>query len=77
METDEAECYATEKVKESGVEVVEDCTKVRELGPGESDECTFVNTVFFEGIPTLNQYGMALLALLMLGLGGIAFRRIT
>ena len=42
---------------------------------GGSSECTFVNTVFFEGIPTLNQYGLALLALLMLGVGAIGFRR--
>jgi len=37
--------------------------------------CTIVNTVFYEGIPTLNQYGMALLALLMLGIGFAGFRR--
>jgi len=38
-------------------------------------ECEIVNTVFFEGIPTLSQYGMAILALLMLGVGLIGFRR--
>jgi hypothetical protein len=37
--------------------------------------CTFTNTVFFEGIPTLSQYGMAIMALLMLGLGFVGFRR--
>jgi hypothetical protein len=31
--------------------------------------------VFFEGIPTLNQYGLALLALLMLGVGAVGLRR--
>jgi len=31
--------------------------------------------VFFEGIPTLNHYGMAILALLMLGVGFVGFRR--
>jgi hypothetical protein len=31
--------------------------------------------VFFEGILTLGQYGLALLALLMLGVGFIGFRR--
>jgi len=54
----------------------------------ESDECEFtfvvndeeagcdvVGTIFFEGIPTLSQYGMALMALLMLGLGFIGMRR--
>lgn len=33
------------------------------------------DTVFFEGIPTLNQWGMVLLALLMLGVGAVALRR--
>ncbi len=37
--------------------------------------CTVVGTVFFEGIPTLSQYGMALMALLMLGVGFVGFRR--
>jgi hypothetical protein len=35
----------------------------------------FTNTVFFEGIPTLSQYGLALMALLMLGVGMVGFRR--
>jgi hypothetical protein len=42
---------------------------------GAPPTCTFTNTVFFEGIPTLNQYGMAILALLMLGVGFVGFRR--
>jgi len=32
--------------------------------------------VFYEGIPTLSQYGMALMALLMLGMGMVGFRRL-
>ena len=39
------------------------------------DSCTITNTIFFEGIPTLNQYGLALMALLMLGIGLVGFRR--
>ncbi len=46
-----------------------------EVAVGMGDECTITNTVFFEGIPTLNQYGMAILALLMLGVGFIGMRR--
>ena len=38
-------------------------------------EVLITNTVFFEGIPTLNQYGMAIMALLMLGVGFVGFRR--
>ena len=39
--------------------------------------CDVSGAVFFEGIPTLSQYGMAILALLMLGVGFIGFRRIV
>jgi hypothetical protein len=39
--------------------------------------CTVTGTVFFEGIPTLSQYGMALMILLMLGVGFIGMRRIV
>jgi len=45
------------------------------IGPGDKFACEIVNTVFFEGIPTLNRYGMAMLALLMLGAGLVGFRR--
>jgi hypothetical protein len=45
---------------------------------GDTDAgCTFHNVLFFEGIPTLSRYGLALLALLMLGMGAVAFRRIV
>jgi len=69
-----ATCRAKEDVQESGVESMDDCGN-RTIPAGGSSECTFVNTVFFEGIPTLNQYGMALLALLMIGLGAVSLRR--
>ncbi len=45
------------------------------LTRGETTDCVITNTVFFEGIPTLSQYGMAIMALLMLGLGFVGFRR--
>ena len=45
------------------------------LAAGGSGSCTITNTVFFEGIPTLSQWGMALMALLMLGFGFIGLRR--
>lgn len=81
-------CSATESVEASGVESTGNCERLIELddegkerlrllGPGDTAECDFINTVFFEGIPTLNQYGMALMMLLMLGLGGVAFRRFS
>jgi len=43
--------------------------------PNQGASCTFTNTVFFEGIPTLSQYGLAIMALLMLGVGFVGFRR--
>ena len=67
-------CYATESVNLSGVESEDNCDP-RPIPAGGSSTCTFVNTVFFEGIPTLSQYGLAILALLMLGMGLVGFRR--
>jgi hypothetical protein len=71
-----ATCWATEQVYQSGVESIGDCSP-RDIPAGGSSECTFVNTVFFEGIPTLSQYGLALMALLMLGIGMVGFRRFS
>ena len=61
---------------DSSIEVTNDCGAV-EVFPGDDVECSFTNTVFFEGIPTLSQYGLAIMALLMLGVGFIGFRRIA
>jgi hypothetical protein len=44
-------------------------------GSEEVSICNIQATVFFEGIPTLSQYGMAIMALLMLGVGFFGFRR--
>jgi hypothetical protein len=69
-------CYAEENTVESGVETENGCDG-RAIPAGGSSSCTITNTVFFEGIPTLNQWGLALLALLMLGLGAVALRRVS
>ena len=69
-------CEAEETSEQSGVESTDDCGP-REIGAGETSECTITNTVFFEGIPSLNQYGLAIMALLMLGLGLVGFRRLV
>jgi len=60
----ENDCGGTMSVMPTGYE-----------GASGEDSCTFTNTAYFEGIPTLNQYGMAIMALLMLGVGFIGFRR--
>ena len=60
---------------ESAVAVDEsDCGSVTVMTTGAA-ECTIIATAFFEGIPTLSQYGMAIMALLMLGVGFVGFRR--
>jgi len=79
-----ATCWAFEKDVDSAVEMSSTCGEYvknegivgeldLEVGGGAS--CTITNTLFFEGIPTLNQYGMAIMALLMLGVGFVGFRR--
>lgn len=42
---------------------------------GTDTSCTIYNTRLYEGIPTLSQYGLGILALLMAGVGFVAFRR--
>jgi hypothetical protein len=69
-----AVCRAEENIYQTGVESVDDCGP-REIPAGGSSSCTITNTVFFEGIPTLGHFGMALMALLMMGVGFIGLRR--
>jgi len=70
-----ATCSATEEITQSGVEQsASGCDEVS-LPAGGSHTCTFTNTVFFEGIPTLSQYGLAVLVLLTLGVGFVGLRR--
>ena len=71
------ECSATEvNFYSSAVESDQGCAMPIEFVLGQDEEeCTIVNTVFFEGIPTLSQWGMAIMALLMLGIGFVSVRR--
>lgn len=60
---------------DGGIEVDDsDCQGIV-LFPGDTGSCVIYNTRLYEGIPTLSQYGLALMALLMLGVGFIGFRR--
>jgi hypothetical protein len=70
-----SDCTLEESFDDSVVESQNDCSDPETIEAGDSVSCEIVNTVFFEGIPTLNQYGMAILALLMLGVGFVGFRR--
>ena len=65
----------SERGVDSAVETENDCGGSVMVYPGGAASCGFTNTVFFEGIPTLSQYGMAIMALLMLGVGFVGFRR--
>lgn len=51
-----------------------DCESVA-IVLGENASCDIINTVFYEGIPTLSQYGLAVLMLSMLGMAAVGFRR--
>ncbi len=70
----DSNCYVVETVYDDAVEVDNGCEDLT-VSAGVGASCTVTNTVFYEGIPTLSQYGMALLALLMLGVGLVSFRR--
>ena len=60
----------------SAVEIDDsDCQGVQLPMGSESVGCTIVNTVFFEGIPTVNRFGMAVLIMLMIVLGIAGYRR--
>jgi hypothetical protein len=79
-------CWATENAStDNAVEVENGCVTgnypdgnylpALTVSAGNGASCTITNTVFFEGIPTLSQWGMAIMALLMLGVGLVGFRR--
>ncbi len=72
-----ARCTAKERVFSDAVEVDNPCSKPQVLTMGQTSSCTITNTVFYEGIPTLSRYGLALLALLMVGVGAVGFRRFS
>jgi hypothetical protein len=73
--TGSATCSASEVINQSGVESSSAGCGPTALPAGGSHTCTFTNTVFFEGIPTLSQYGLAVLVLLTLGVGFVGLRR--
>lgn len=71
-------CTATENMAslDSSVESDNGCAAGISFVIGTLEgSCTITNTIFFEGIPTLSQYGMAIMILLMLGVGFVGFRR--
>jgi hypothetical protein len=71
----DSNCIWVETNQDSAVEVDQSDCQSLEISAGNGASCTIINTVFFEGIPTLGQHGMAILALLMLSVGFVSFRR--
>jgi len=60
----------------SAIELDHGCSDWTIMQPGDvTVSCTVTASVFFEGIPTLSHYGLAILVLLTLGVGMVGFRR--
>ncbi len=71
-------CWAFEdpSLLDMAVESDQGCADGTEFTIGSGpDGCTITNSVFYEGIPTLSQYGLAILVLLTLGIGMVGMRR--
>jgi uncharacterized repeat protein (TIGR01451 family) len=68
-------CWVTEDLDSDFVEVDNGCGSLL-IKAGQGDACTVINTVFFEGIPVLGWNAKLLMFLLMLGVGGLAYRRL-
>ncbi len=73
----DSNCYWQESGQDSAVEVDQSNCASLTISAGSGAACTITNTVFFEGIPVLDQRGLVLLALLVLSMGLIGVRRIA
>jgi hypothetical protein len=72
----ETQCWTIESVQSSAVESESSCAEPIDIRIGDGQRhCSVINTVFFEGIPTLSHLGMVLFAALMLFTGLSAARR--
>jgi hypothetical protein len=69
------QCAASESQIPSYVSVDNGCADMMDVVSGADTSCLIVNTMFFEGIPTLSHYGFAILVVLTLGIGAVGFRR--
>ncbi|MGD2128039.1 MAG: hypothetical protein PVJ33_12890 [Lysobacterales bacterium] len=70
-------CTVEEEQQAGVISDTDDCQgeNLLQVLPGQGAECTVVNIRLFAGIPTLSQFGLALLAVLTFGIGFIAYRR--
>ena len=71
-----SDCWIVEAVYDDAVDVDNNCQfGDLSISHGVGNSCVVTNSIFFEGIPMLSQYGLAILALLMLSIGMVGFRR--
>lgn len=69
-------CKVKEEQQAGVLSDIDNCKdEALQILPGQGAECTIVNTRLFAGIPALDHYGLALLAMLMLGIGLVAYRK--
>jgi hypothetical protein len=70
------DCWTVEQTLESAVESESSCGDSINIEIGDGlHHCTVTNSIFFESIPTLSQYGALIFAALMLFTGLVAARR--
>ena len=70
-------CVTDESAQSSSIESESTCSTPTVINVGDDKPvCVVTNTVFFEGIPTLNQYGLLLITVLTLMTGMAAVRRL-
>ncbi len=70
-------CHVKERIVDDAVESDSSCEDWFAVGVGDvRKSCLISDTVFFEGIPMLNHYGLVMLVLLMLGIGAVGVRRL-
>jgi len=71
-------CWTEEQLGSSAIESESTCSAPVSIAVGDSERsCAVTNTVFFEGIPTLNPFGLVLISALMLLTGLVSVRRIA
>ena len=70
-------CDITEPVPPAGFSVLSSTCNDLGIAPGDDDTLCTITNGQFQNIPTLSQWGTAILLFLMLGAGMIGFRRFT
>ncbi|MEJ8568749.1 DUF11 domain-containing protein [Elongatibacter sediminis] len=69
-------CWVEEILYDPSVEVDNGCGELT-VSAGQGDSCVITNSVFFEGVPTLDKRGLAVLILTLLIFGSVGVRRLS